>query len=149
MLTRGEILVAAIAISLTLAVVAIAQSQKTAAKSAVLDWNQIEVKATRTGSKREFFKQPTATLDQLEFHATTVNPGEAAHAPHQHPEEELIIVKDGTIEATQNGNAKRVGSGSVIFQAANELHGLRNVGDKPATYYVIKWFSPGALKTGK
>lgn len=148
MLTRRDILVAAVAITLTLGAVAIAQSQKTTTNSAVFDWNQIEVKATRTGSKREFFKQRTASLDQLEFHATTVNPGEAAHAPHQHPEEELIIVKEGTIEATQNGNAKRAGSGSVIFQAANELHGLRNVGAKPATYYVIKWFSPGTLKSG-
>ena len=85
-------------------------------------------------------------MDQLELHATTVNPGEAAHAPHQHSEEELIVVKEGTIEATQNGVAKRAGAGSVIFQAANELHGLRNVGERPATYFVIKWFSPGSLK---
>ena len=41
---------------------------------------------------------------------------------------------------------QRVGPGSVIFQAANQPHAIRNVGDVPATYHVIKWNSPGMLK---
>lgn len=146
MITRRDILVAATAMGLTLSVVAIAQTQKTLMKSSVFEWNSVEAKVTKTGSRREFFKQPTATLDQLESHVTTINPGEAAHAPHQHPEEELIVVKEGTVEVTQNGRAQRAGAGSIIFQASNELHGLRNVGPTPASYYVIKWYSPGALK---
>ena len=31
----------------------------------------------------------------------------------------------------------------MIFQAGNELHGIRNVGTGPATYHVINWTSPG------
>jgi lipooligosaccharide transport system permease protein len=84
-----------------------------------------------------------ATLDQLECHVTTINPGEAPHAPHQHPDEELIIIKEGSLEAMQNGVMKTAGAGSIIFEASNQLHGLRNVGKTPATYYVVKWFSPG------
>jgi quercetin dioxygenase-like cupin family protein len=41
---------------------------------------------------------------------------------------------------------KRVGPGSVIFQASNQLHGIRNVGQTTAVYHVIKWNSPGMLK---
>jgi hypothetical protein len=41
---------------------------------------------------------------------------------------------------------KRVGPGSVIFQASNQLHGIRNVGQTAAVYHVIKWNSPGMLK---
>ena len=88
---------------------------------------------------------PTATLDQLAVHVTTVKPGERAHDPHRHWEEELIIVKEGTVESMQNGETMRLGPGSVIFEASNELHGLRNVGDTPASYFVIKWFPPGSL----
>lgn len=147
MISRRDILVGVVAAGLTLGVVSLAQTRKPLMRSSVFEWSGIEVKQTKTGASRDFFKSPTATLDQLESHVTTLNVGEAPHPPHQHPEEELIIVKEGTIEAMQNGATKRAGPGSMIFEASNELHGLRNVGQTPATYYVIKWFSPGALKT--
>ena len=87
---------------------------------------------------------PVATLDRLECHITTVNPGEEPHPPHQHPEEELVLIKEGTMDIMQNGERKRVGPGSVVFNSSNELHGFKNVGDTPATYFVVKWWSPGA-----
>jgi len=146
MITRRDLLIATVAVGATLGAVTLGQSPKSLMRSSVFDWNSIEVKTTKTGASRDFFKQQTANLDQLECHVTTINPGEAPHPPHQHPEEELIIVKDGTIEAMQNGTAKRVGAGSLIFEASNDLHGLRNVGPGPATYYVIKYFPPGSLK---
>ena len=40
----------------------------------------------------------------------------------------------------------RVGPGSVIFNASNEMHAIRNVGNGPATYHVINWHSPGMKK---
>ncbi len=64
----------------------------------------------------------------FECHVTTLNPGEMAHPPHQHPDEELIIVKKGTVESLVNGELKRVGPGSVIFQASNQMHSIQNVG---------------------
>jgi quercetin dioxygenase-like cupin family protein len=85
-------------------------------------------KPTEVGSVRSFFKARTATLDELEMHVTTLKPGKASHPPHRHPNEELIIVMQGTVETLSNGEWKRVGPGSVIFNASNQLHGLRNVG---------------------
>jgi len=143
MITKRDLLIGTLAVLTTLAGITLAQSQKPLMKSSVFDWTTIEAKTTKVGARRDFFDAPTATLDQLECHVTTINPGEAPHAPHQHPEEELIVVKEGTIEAMQNGVTKRVGPGSVIFQASNELHGLRNVGKTPATYHVIKFYPPG------
>ena len=146
MITKRDLVVVSSVVCLTLAGVTLAQTRKPLMRSSVFDWNEIEVKATKTGARREFFDAPTATTDQLECHVTTLNPGEAPHAGHQHPEEELIIVKEGTIEATQNGKIKLAGPGSIIFEASNEPHALRNVGKTQATYFVIKWFSPGMLK---
>ena len=143
MIKRRDILIAIISVTATLGVVGLAQSRKPIMQSSVFDWNHVEAKATKTGARRDFFDAPTATLDQLECHVTTINPGEAPHAPHQHPDEELIIVKEGTLEAMQNGVTKQAGPGSIIFEASNQLHGLRNLGKMPATYYVVKWFSPG------
>lgn len=117
--------------------------------STVFDWAQLAVHKSPKGESRRICQAPTATLDELEMHVTTLNPGEQAHPPHQHPDEELLIIKEGTVEALVNGEWKRVGPGSVIFQAANQLHAIRNAGDIPATYHVIKWNSPGMLPKKK
>ena len=114
--------------------------------SSIFDWSQVPVKKTAKGESRKFFQAPTATLDELECHVTTLNPGEMAHPAHQHPDEELIIVKEGTVESLVNGELRIVGPGSVIFQAANQMHSIKNVGNTPATYHVIKWNSPGMLR---
>ena len=147
MITRRDLAVATAAACATIAVVAFAQSSaKPLMQCSVFDWNKIEATPTKTGARRAFFDAPTATLDRLECHVTTVNPGEAAHAPHKHPEEELMIVKEGTLESVQEGVTNRVGPGSIIFEASNQMHGVRNAGDTPATYFVFKWFCPGTLK---
>jgi quercetin dioxygenase-like cupin family protein len=36
-----------------------------------------------------------------------------------------------------------VGPGAVLFMASNEPHAVKNVGDTPATYHVVMWWSPG------
>lgn len=114
--------------------------------SRVIDWNTLTPTPTRTGQRRDVFDAPTETLDRLHGHITTLNPGENTGPLHRHPQEELVIIKEGTLEAMQSGKTKRLGPGSVIFQASNQLHGVRNVGDVPATYYVVRWTSPGMAK---
>src|SRR6185295_5168060 len=146
MITKRDLLVGTLAADLTFVGITLAQSKKPLMTSSVFDWNAIAAKSTKTGARRDFFDAPTATLDTLECHVTTINPGEAPHSPHRHPDEELIIVKEGTIEAMQNGVTKRAGPGSMIFEASNDFHGLRNVGQTPATYHVIKWITPATPK---
>ena len=141
MITRRDLVVAFAAASVVLCVLAFADQKAPVLGSAVFDWNSISSKETPVGSVRQFFKAPTATLDELELHVTTLNPGQASHPPHQHPNEELVIVKEGTVEALVNGEWKKVGPGSVIFNASNQLHGIRNAGSGPATYHVINWKS--------
>jgi quercetin dioxygenase-like cupin family protein len=80
---------------------------------------------------------------------TTLEPGLAAHAPHQHPEEEMIILKEGELEAMINGRSQRMSAGSILFLAPNDLHGVTNVGHGRATYYVLKWFPPGMSRAAK
>jgi uncharacterized cupin superfamily protein len=114
--------------------------------SAVYEWTKLESKPTAIGLRRDVRRAPTPTLDELEIHITTLNVGQVSHPPHQHPEEELLIVKEGDVEVLQNGVASRLGPGSVIFHASNELHNIRNVGTTPATYHVIQWRVPGAKR---
>jgi quercetin dioxygenase-like cupin family protein len=140
MSTRRDLFVALIAAAATAGAFALA-NQAPVMGSAVFDWNTIPAKPNATGSVRSFFSAPTATLDQLELHVTTLNPGQSPHPPHRHPNEELVIIQQGTVEALSNGQWKRLGPGSVIFNGSNQLHGLKNVGTEPAVYHVINWKS--------
>jgi XRE family transcriptional regulator, regulator of sulfur utilization len=110
--------------------------------SALLDWSDLKPNPTGVGQYRGVMKARTATLDELEMHVTTLNPGQISHPPHKHPNEELVIIDSGKIEATSNGKTRVLGPGSVIFNASNQLHGVKNVGDTPATYHVINWHTP-------
>ncbi len=148
MITRRDLFVALIAIACTAGAFAIA-NQAPVMGSTVFDWNAIPVTPTEVGTVRSFFKARTATLDELEMHVTTLKPGMTSHPPHQHPNEELIIVKQGTVETLSNGEWKKAGPGSVIFNASNQLHGLRNVGTGEAVYHVINWKSSATPETQK
>jgi quercetin dioxygenase-like cupin family protein len=145
-MTRRDFVVALIAVSVTLTGVAATQPKPELLGSQVFDWKDMVAKPNATGEVRTVVRAPTVTLDELEIHITTLKPGLASHAPHQHPNEELLIVREGTVEALVNGQLKRVGPGSLIFQASNTLHNIKNVGDVPATYHVINWKSSATPK---
>jgi quercetin dioxygenase-like cupin family protein len=150
MITRRDFKWMLVTLTATLGVLALAQealvTRPQLMGSSIFDWTQLPVRTTAKGEVRQVLRAPTATLDELECHVTTLNPGETAHPPHQHPDEELIIIKEGTVESLVNGELKIVGPGSVIFQASNQMHSIKNAGTTPASYHVIKWNSPGMLR---
>jgi len=148
MITRRDITVALVAAALSAGAAVVAQQaeKKPILGPTVFDWAQLKDTPSDVGSVRSVVRQPTATLDELEMHITTLKPGIASHEPHKHVNEELIIIREGTVETLSDGVWKRVGPGSVIFNASNSLHALKNVGTTPAVYHVINWSSPGASK---
>jgi quercetin dioxygenase-like cupin family protein len=105
-------------------------------------WEDLEVREQATGKLRPMFRSPTATLDELEMHATQLNPGQRPHPPHQHPYEEMLVLREGTLEATVNERVINLSAGSVLFIAPNDLHGWQNKGTTPANYYIITWRTP-------
>lgn len=142
MLTRKHVFSGLVVLGVAVgAIVIAAQADAPLMRSSAFGWDAVEPKTTDVGAVRQYFRAPTATLKELEYHATTLKPGLSSHAPHRHANEELVIVKEGTVEALVNGNWQRLGPGAVIFNASNELHAIRNVGDTPATYHVINWTS--------
>jgi quercetin dioxygenase-like cupin family protein len=143
--TRRDIAIAAVAVMVTAGVARIGADAVVMGSRAV-PWESLKAEPTKVGEVRRVFQAPTATLDELESHITTLNPGEAPHPPHKHADEEVLCLKEGTLEAYIGGETTRVGPGSVLFFASNQLHGIRNVGSTPATYFIVKWNSPGMLE---
>jgi uncharacterized protein (TIGR02246 family) len=133
---------------MALALAANAYAQDPILGSVAITWEEIQARPLGTnGMSRAVLRSPTATLDELEMHITAVPPGRTTHAPHTHPNEEVIIIREGTVEAYQNGRTRVVGPGAILFQASNQPHALKNVGDTTAVYHVINWSSPGMLKS--
>jgi mannose-6-phosphate isomerase-like protein (cupin superfamily) len=110
--------------------------------SAVFDWEKMQPVTVSNGVRRTVFDGPTVTLNEINCHITTLNPGEVSGAPRLHVQEEVTIVKEGTIEATWDGHSQTVGPGSVIFFASGATTQLRNPGKVPATYTVIYYYTP-------
>ena len=133
-MTRRDLLVALIAVSVTLTGVAATQPKPELLGSQVFDWKDMIAKPNATGEVRTVVRAPTVTLDELEIHITTLKPGEASHAPHQHPNEELLIVREGTVEALVDGQLKRVGP------RVDDLPGL-----EPAAQHQERRRRPGHL----
>ncbi len=139
MIRRRDGIVAVLAMAGTLGAVAAVDQVKAMIGPSTYELNSFTAKKTAFGEVRQIFEGPTATMERLEMHVTTLNPGEQPHPPHKHPNEELIIIREGTLETLSGGTWKRVGPGDVIFNASNQMHGLKNVGTTPATYHVVNF----------
>jgi len=137
--TRRDMAVAAGAMLATWSATVIAQDKPALLGPSTWEWTALKAKTTDVGALRDVVRQPTATLEELEMHVTTLKPGLSSHPPHTHPNEELVIIKEGTVETLSGGVWKRLGPGSIIFNASNSPHALRNVGTTPTTYQVINW----------
>lgn len=130
----------ALLVTVALGAAGLSRSDEAVLRSTVVSWAQVQAReATNGGRSRSIVRAPTATVKELESHITTLAPGEDSHPPHRHPQEEIVILKEGVLEARLEGRVERVEAGGFVFLASQEEHSVRNVGDKPATYYVIQW----------
>lgn len=146
-ITRREAIVGLLAMPSALTVAANAAESQPVMGPTVFVWEEMKASKTSAGEVRPLCRRPTATLDELEMHVGTLNPGLSSHAPHRHVNEELIILREGECETLSDGKWVKVTPGSVVFNASNSLHAFRNVGTTPAVYHVINW-SPNKQAAG-
>jgi (S)-ureidoglycine aminohydrolase len=124
------------AILLTLTLLASSQLQAQL-PSGIYSYAKAKKEKKDSGHRKPLIVGQSVDFDPYSVHYTTVKPGMASHAAHQHPTEELIIVKEGTVQLTINNQPHTLTKGDVALLAPNSLHGLQNIGSKPATYMVM------------
>ena len=72
-----------------------------------------------------------------------IKPGQQIHPPHQHAEEEYVIVTEGTGVWHMNGKERPAKAGDVQYAAPWDLHGITNTGTTPLRFFVWKWNGKG------
>ncbi len=89
------------------------------------------------------YNGPTDQLQAMCTGMAVLDPGASPHPPHRHPEEEFLIIADGTGEIECDGRTTVVGPGAIMYCAGNVLHGITNTGKVPMTFYWSKWTAKG------
>ena len=91
------------------------------------------------GDLRIYFEGATDQLKSMTAGSLLLKAGMTPHAPHQHPEEEFMVITEGTGEISMEGKITKVGPGSMMYSAASKLHGIVNTGKTPLLFYFYKW----------
>jgi quercetin dioxygenase-like cupin family protein len=121
---------------LAAAPLAAAQSKPRLATKTCL-FEDLPVRERGANRSRAIFDGVTHSGFPLEIHLTELAPGAVPHAAHRHGNDELVIVHEGEIEVTVEGQASVLTRGSVACLNSGEEHGLKNTGTGRARYYIV------------
>jgi len=104
-----------------------------------LNAKDVKVQNNPFGELRIYFDGPTDQLRSMTAGSLLLNAGATPHPPHSHPEEEFMVITEGTGELFCDGKTVKVGPGSMMYCGANQAHGILNTGKKPLLFFFYKW----------
>ena len=107
--------------------------------NATIDEGKAKLVKEPFGDLRIYFEGPTDQLKSMTAGSVRLKPGMTPHPPHQHPEEEFMVVTEGTGEISMEGKITKVAPGAMMYCGANRLHGIVNTGKTPLLFYFYKW----------
>ena len=107
--------------------------------NAVVDASKAKVSHESFGDLRIFFDRPDRPAQMMTGGSLLLKPGQEPHPPHQHPEEEFMVITEGNGEIPREWQEGSSGPGSMMYCEANQLHGVKNTGTKALLFYFYKW----------
>jgi mannose-6-phosphate isomerase-like protein (cupin superfamily) len=112
-------------------------AQKKVLPSHAYRFDDLPAHKSGPGTMRQVLRGTTHTGCPIDLHETELPAGASPHPPHHHVWEEMMMIRDGLVEITIEGQSTRLGPGGVAYVASNQVHGLHNVGSGPARYFVL------------
>ena len=107
-------------------------------QNTVVDAAKVRTSKAPFGELKIFFDGPTEQLKSMTGGSLLLYANQEPHPPHSHPDEEFMIITEGTGEMIVDGKKYRVGPGSMMYCGANKMHGIK-AGPKNLTFYFYKW----------
>ena len=106
--------------------------------SLVMDPANAKLTHESYGDLRIYFDGPTGQLRALTVGSLALKAGMVPHPPHQHPEEEIMLVTEGAGEITVGGQTYAAAPGSMMYCGGQGMHGI-TAGPHGLTFYFYKW----------
>jgi mannose-6-phosphate isomerase-like protein (cupin superfamily) len=106
--------------------------------SLVLNLSTAKLTNESYGDLRIYFDGSTEQLRELTVGCLVLRAGMVPHPPHQHPEEEIMLVTEGAGEITVEGKTYDAVPGSMMYCSAQRMHGI-TAGSHGLTFYFYKW----------
>ena len=114
------------------------QSKNVLSRSETFSYDHLPItQLPNGGTMRRVVSGFLVTGEYIEVHESMLPPRKMPHPPHRHRNSEILFIREGKLEFLNDSKSEPIGSGCVVFTASNVLHGLKNVGNTPATYFVV------------
>jgi mannose-6-phosphate isomerase-like protein (cupin superfamily) len=101
--------------------------------------SQAKLTREQFGDLRIYFEGATDQIQSMTAGSLRLKPGMSPHAPHTHPEEEFMVITEGTGELFCDGKTVPVSPGCMMYCAAGKSHGIKNTGKTSLLFYFYKW----------
>jgi mannose-6-phosphate isomerase-like protein (cupin superfamily) len=95
-------------------------------------------KMANGGESRDVLRGTLTTGEVIGVHESQQPAGMKPNMPHTIQHTEVMVVIEGTLAFEHDDKSEKVGPGGVIFVASGTLHTVRNVGEGPARYCVVR-----------
>ena len=118
---------------------AVAAAQGAKLPNATMSAAQAKLIKEPFGDHHVYFEGPTDQLKSMTAGSLRLNAGATPHPPHDHSEEEFMVITEGTGEIVLDGKTTKVAPGAIMYSAAGKTHGILNTGKTPLTFYYFKW----------
>lgn len=127
-------------ISLLVFIIIISVAAKKVLVSDVYNWEKLEVKKIASGEVRDYFSSPAKTLKNFQIKGVTLFPGKTLKSYQVEKEtDELIIVKEGTIEVRINDKTEILGDGSLVVALSGDKVSIKEMKNSNAVFYSIQF----------